>query len=63
MADHYAGERRVRKKCFDPLDAGEVQMIGWLVEQQNVRLLRERGGNRQAFSPAAGKRRCAPFEI
>ena len=38
-------------------------MIRRLVEQQDVRLLREGRGDRQALSPAARERRCARFEI
>ena len=60
VADHDARERRVLQECFEPLDAREVQMIGRLVEQQDVRLLHEGLGNRQALAPAAGQApRCA----
>ena len=57
VADHDAGERRVQKQRFEPLDSGEIEMVGGLVEQQNVRLLNERLGNRETFAPAAGKSR------
>ena len=36
VADDYAGERRVQQQAFEPLDAGEVQMIRGLVKKENV---------------------------
>jgi hypothetical protein len=36
MAYHHAGKRRLLEKIFKPLDSGEVQMIGGLIEQQDV---------------------------
>ena len=39
VADHHARERRVLQKRFKPVDSREVQMIGRLIEQQNVRAL------------------------
>ena len=57
VADHHAGEWRVLQKGFEPFDPGKIQMIGRLVEQQNVRRLHERFDNRQPLAPAAGKRR------
>ncbi len=38
-------------------------MIGWLIQQQNIRLLHQRLGNRQAFAPAAGKAGCVDGKI
>ncbi len=57
MADHHAGKRRVLQKRLQPLDSGKIQMVGGLVEQQDVRRLHQPFGDRQAFAPAAGERR------
>ncbi len=63
VADHDAGEGRVLQKSFEPVDPREVQMIGGLVEQQNVRALHQSFGNRQALAPAARQRRCRSIEV
>jgi len=41
---------------FEPLDAFQVEMVGGFVEEKNVWFLHERGGDGQAFAPAAGER-------
>ena len=53
VADHHAGEGRVLQNAFQPLDPGEVQMVGGFVEEKNVGLLDQARANRQAFAPAA----------
>ena len=63
VADDDARERRVEKKRFEPDDSGEIEVIGGLVEQKNVRGLHERFGDGEPFAPAAGKRRGFRFEI
>ncbi len=63
VADHHAGERRAREQLFEPLDTGEVEMVGGLVEQQDRGILNERFGNGQALPPAAGKTRGLNVEI
>ena len=52
MADHDARERRVLKQGFEPLDSGKVQMVGGLVEKQNVGPLHQPLGDPEAFAPA-----------
>ena len=63
MADHDARKRRVLEHGFKPFNAGEVHMVGGLVEQQNVGSLHKSRANRQALAPAAGKRGGLRFEI
>ena len=55
VADHDAGERCGIEQRFQPLDPAQIQMIGWLVQQQNVGLLHQGLGDGQALAPAAGK--------
>ncbi len=57
VADHYAGKLRILQQCFEPLDSGQIQVVGGFVEQHNVRLLHQAFDNRQALLPSAGKRR------
>src|SRR4029077_15850632 len=56
MADDHTGELRVSQNGFQPLDSFEVKMVGGLVEQENVRLLHQSGGDGQTFAPAARER-------
>ena len=63
MADHHVGEGGVAQQIFEPLNSGEIQMIGRLIEQQNIRLLDQRLDNRQALAPSAGERRGQNFGI
>ncbi len=53
MADYHAGERRILQDGFQPLDTGEIQVVGRFVEKQNVRLLDQRLGDGQSLAPAA----------
>ena len=39
VADHYARERSILQDGFQPLDALEIEVIGWFVEQENVGVL------------------------
>ena len=43
--------------AFQPLDGGEVEMVGRLVEQQDIRLRRQRARQRCAAGLAAGEMR------
>ena len=52
MADNDAGERSVLQHGFEPLNSGEIKMVGRLVEQQKIRSLGKRGGDGEAFFPA-----------
>ena len=46
VTDHDARERRVLEKCFEPINSRQVQMIGRLVKQQDIRPLDQPFGNR-----------------
>ena len=63
VADHDAGERCGIEQAFQPLDAAQIQMIGGLIQQQNIGLLHQRLGNRQALAPATGKAGCIDGKI
>jgi len=52
MADNDAGELGAQDKCFQPVNAGEVEMVGWFIEEQNVGALHQAFGNGQALAPA-----------
>ena len=51
------------EKFLQPLDAGQVQMIGGLVEQDDFRLLHQRFGDGEPLAPASGKRFGLGIEI
>ena len=53
-ADHGAGETLQQR--LEPRDGAEVEMVGRLVEQQDVRVGRQRLRERDALLPAARKR-------
>jgi hypothetical protein len=38
MRSHHQGARPRRELVLEPLDGGDVKVIGWLVEQQQVEL-------------------------
>ena len=63
VADDHAGEGGVLQQRFEPFNSGEIEMVGRLVQQQNIGLLDERFGDRQAFFPAAGERGGGNFII
>ena len=52
MADHHARERRILQEGFEPLNPRKVQMVGRLIEKQNVCPLDQPLGNHEAFAPA-----------
>ena len=63
MADDDGGERCVLQQLLQPCDASEVEMVGRLVEQQNVGLLYQRFGDGQTLPPAAGECRRFLLEV
>ena len=63
MADDDAGERCALQHGFEPFDTGEIKVVRWLVEQEEIRRLRERGGDGEAFFPSAGERGGGGVEV
>ena len=63
MADDHAGEGRALQGFFQPLDAGQVQVIGGFVEQDDFRLLHQRFGDGEPLAPASRKRLGFGIEI
>ena len=61
VADHHARKRRVPQNGFKPLNPGKVQMIGGLIEKQDVRRLHQGLGDGQTFAPAT--RQCRGLRI
>ncbi len=55
MRDQHEGERVVGKVLLQPVAGFEIQMIGRLVQQQQVRLFEQQLGQRDAHLPAAGE--------
>ena len=53
VRDHDAGGH-LQQQLFEPLDAVDVEMVRRLVEQQQLRLQRERECQRRAFALATG---------
>ena len=51
VTDHHGRERRVPQQVFQPLDSRQIQVVGGLVQQQNIGLLGSEPELRQ--SPAA----------
>ena len=48
---------------LEPVARLEIEMVGRLVEQQQVRLAEQQLGQREAHLPAAGERVGRPLEI
>src|SRR5262249_13118331 len=57
VADDHDGARIAREVILQPHRALEIEIVGRLVEQQQVGLGKQRGGKRHAHAPAAGKLR------
>ena len=55
MADEYEGAAKLRQAAFEPFDAGQIEMVGRLVEEQHVRLSGEHAGECRLAPLAAGK--------
>src|SRR5579872_1601709 len=55
MADEHQRRAQERQFAFEPFDGGQIEMIGRLVEEQNVGLRRQHARQRHATSFAARK--------
>ena len=55
MADDEAGARPFREERLQPEDALDVEVVRWLIHEQDVRLGRELARDRQAFLPSPGE--------
>src|SRR5690606_708340 len=56
MADQQEGARVAGEMAFEPQRSFQIQMVGRLVQQQQVRLDKKQRRQRHAHAPAAGKR-------
>ena len=56
VADQHDAGAHPGQFALQPLDAGQVEMVGRLVEQQDVGQRRQRAGQRGAARLAAGQR-------
>ncbi len=63
MAHRDGGERGGCKQLFQPLDAGQVEVVGGLVQQHHFRLGNQRLDNSQPFAPPAGEGRGLNIQI
>ena len=57
VADHDHGARIARDVVLEPERAFEIEIVGRLVEQQQIRLGEQGGGERYPHAPAAGEGR------
>ena len=55
VADQHAGKRGIAQQLLQPVDAGEIEVIGGFVQEKDCRVLHQRLGNRQALAPSAGE--------
>ncbi len=55
VGDDDAGEVGLGEKLFEPLDSGEVEVVGGLVEEKNFGGGDERFGDGEALAPASGE--------
>ena len=63
MADDEHRAAVVREPLLEPRDRVEIEVVGRLVEQEDVRLLREDDAEPQAPALAAGERRDRSREV
>ncbi len=63
VADDQRGVRIFLQPRFEPQRALEIEVIGRLVEQENIGLGEQGRGQRHAHAPAAGEFRHRPREI
>src|SRR5258706_10519945 len=54
VAHDDAGKGSLLKQVFEPGDSGKIEMVGGLVEQENVGMLHQSLDNRQTLLPTAG---------
>ena len=55
VRDENKGIRVMCEVIFQPVARLEIKMVGGLIEQQQIRLLQQQLGQRDAHLPAAGK--------
>ena len=55
MGDHHHAAAELFEQVFQPDDGVDIEVVGGLVEQQNIRLLHPGLCQRHAFFLAAGK--------
>ncbi len=63
MADDDDGARIARDVVLEPQGAFEVEIVGGLVEEENVRLGEQHRGERDAHAPAAGEFRAGALLV
>ena len=63
MAHHHAGKGCFLQQSFEPLNPSEVQVIGRLVQQQDIWRLNQSLHNRKSFLPASGQLTRFGFEV
>ena len=63
VGDDDAGEVGLLKKLFEPLDSGEVEMVGGLIEEKNLRRGDQGFGDGEALAPASGERLRLGVEV
>ena len=63
VADRDEAPSKPLQPRFEPLDRGDVEVVGRLVEQQHLGLLRQRAGDRRATLLAAARGRTRPVEV
>ena len=56
MTDHHERRRLGLEQRLEPQDRVEIQVVGRLVEQQEIRVADERAGDGQPCPPASGER-------
>ena len=61
VADQQDGPRIARDEVLQPKGAFEVEIVRRLVEEKQIGLGEEEGGERNAHAPAAGKLRARPL--
>ena len=63
VRDQHEGVWIVLQILFQPVARFEIEMVGGLVEQQQVRFLQQEFGQRDAHLPTAGELLCAPLPV
>ena len=63
MADGDGGERGRGEQLLQPLDAGQVKVVGGLVQQHHFRFADQSLSNRQPLAPAATERGGLVVEV
>ncbi len=63
VTDNHTAEGSVLEQLLEPNDARQVEMVGGLVEQQQIGCLHNGRRNRQPLAPAAGERLRLGIEV